>query len=101
MFLEDSGNIKNDLEMHPGGRNEGFTLVVVDESSKLTLFIGGGQFVDGKEDMGVVIEETCKGPTNDDIILEGFAEEHHYPSREQQLLNEWWKNHIFPQHGEE
>jgi hypothetical protein len=40
MFMEDSGSIKNDLKMRPNGRNEGHTIVVVDESFKPPLLDG-------------------------------------------------------------
>ena len=33
-------NIRNDLEMRPNGKNEGPTVVVVDEYSKSPLFDG-------------------------------------------------------------
>ena len=49
MFMEDSGSIRNDLEIRPSGRIEGPTMVVMDGSFKLPLFYGGGQFVDGNE----------------------------------------------------
>ena len=42
MFMKDSGSIRNDLDMHPSGRNEGPTVVAMDESSKSLLFDGGG-----------------------------------------------------------
>lgn len=42
VFVEDSASIKNDLEMHPGGRNKGHTMVVVYKSSKLPLLDSGG-----------------------------------------------------------
>jgi hypothetical protein len=94
--MEDSGIIRVDLEMHPIGRNEGPMVVVVDESSKSPLFEGGGQSVDGTkqvESKEVANEEKCERPTNDDIIVEGFG-------KERPPLEEWWKNHILPQHGE-
>ena len=48
--MEDSGSIRVDWEMHPRGRNEGPTVLVVDESSKSPLFEGVyGQSVDGIE----------------------------------------------------
>ena len=52
MFKEDSGSIRNDLEMRPCGRNEDPIVVVVDKSSKLPLFDGDGQFVDDNEQGG-------------------------------------------------
>lgn len=47
--MEDSGSIRNDLEIHPSGRNEGPTVVVVDESSKSPFIDGSGQFVDDND----------------------------------------------------
>ena len=35
VIIEENESIKNDLEMHPSGRNEHHIMVVVDESSKL------------------------------------------------------------------
>lgn len=43
---------KNDLKMHPSGRNQSPTQVVVDESSKSPLLDGGRQFMDRNEQMG-------------------------------------------------
>ena len=64
VFIKDSGSIKNDLAMHPNGRNGGSNVVVMmDESSKSTLFDGGGQSMDSNERVrgnGVVIEEPRK-----------------------------------------
>ena len=40
------------LKMRPSGRNEGSTVVVVDESSKSPLFDGGGQFMNDNEQVG-------------------------------------------------
>lgn len=48
----------------------------------------------------VANEETCEGPTNDDIIVEGFGKKRQYPTKERPLFGEWWTNHILPQHGE-
>ena len=97
VFMKDSGSIKNDLEMHPSGRNEGPKVVVVDKSSKSPLFDGSGQYVDGNEQVGGNgndIEESHEGPANDHVIVEGFG-------KERRPLGEWWKNHILPQHDEE
>jgi hypothetical protein len=52
VFMEDNMNLKNDLEMRPSGRNEGLLVVVVDTSSKLPLFDGGGQSMDDNEQVG-------------------------------------------------
>ena len=52
--------------------------------------------------IGVTIEEACEGLANDDIIVEGLInKEWRYPTRKRQSLGEWWKNHIWPQHGED
>jgi hypothetical protein len=78
VFMDDSGSIRNDMEMRPSGRNEGPQVVVVDESSKVSLFDDNGQFVNGNEEVGrneVAIKEARERPTNDDIIVEGFGEE--------------------------
>ena len=48
-FMEKNGSIRNNLELHPSGRNKGPMMVEVDESSNLPLFDGNGQFVDGNE----------------------------------------------------
>ena len=45
MFIEGSGSIRNDLEIHLGKRNEGpmvVVVVVVDKSSNSPLFKGNG-----------------------------------------------------------
>ena len=85
------GSFGNNLEMRLNGRNEGPTMVVVDEFSKSPLFNGGGQPVDGNEQVGgngVEIEEVRQGLANNDIIVIGFGE------------GEWWKKLILPQRGE-
>ena len=85
VFMKDSGSIKNDLEMHPSGRNEGPKVVVVDKSSKSPLFDGSGQYVDGNEQVGGNgndIEESHEGPANDHVIVEGFG-------KERRPLGEW------------
>ena len=61
VFMEDNRSIRNNLRMCPNGRNEGPTLVVVDESSKSPLFYGGGKFTDYNEQVRgneIVIEES-------------------------------------------
>ena len=86
LFMEDSGSIRNDLEMCPSERNEGPMVVVVEESSKSPLFDGGGQFVDDNEEVegnGLAVEEACEGPVNDDVIVEGFG-------GEWRSFGEWW-----------
>ena len=83
--MEDCGSIRNDLERRPSERNEGNMVEVVDESSKLPFFDGNEQFVDDNEKVGgdgVAIEDAREGPTNDNIIIEGFGEE-------QRPLEEW------------
>jgi hypothetical protein len=78
VFMEDSGSIRNDLEIHPSWRNEGPTVVVMDESCKSPLFDGIGQFMDDNKQVGgngVVIEEPREGPANNNIVVEGFGEE--------------------------
>jgi hypothetical protein len=104
VFMEDSGSMRNDLEMRPSGRDGGRMMVVMDESSKSPLLDGGGQSMDGNERVGgngVPIEEPRERVANNDVIIESSDEERRYPTRERRPLGEWWKNHILPQHGEE
>ena len=78
VIMEDSGCMKNKLEMRPSGRNGGHMVVVVDEASKPPWFDGGGQFVEGNERVGgngVAIEEPRERLTKNDIIVESFDEE--------------------------
>lgn len=49
--MEDNRIIRNNIEMPPNGRIEGFTMVVVDKSSKLPLCDDCWQFVDENEQM--------------------------------------------------
>ena len=49
IFMEDSESIRNDLEIHMSGRNEGPTMVVVNEYSKSPLCDDSGHFMDGNE----------------------------------------------------
>lgn len=75
--MENSGSITNDSKMPPSGRNEGPTMMVMDESSKSPLFNGGGQSVDDNDQVGgngVAIEEAREKTTNNNIIV-GFGEE--------------------------
>ena len=101
--MEDSGSIRKNLEVRASGRNEGPMVVVVDESSKLPLFDGGGQFVNSIKEMrgnGVAIEGAHEEPANNDIIVEELSAEWQYPMRDWQPLGKWWKNRVLPQHGE-
>ena len=52
-------------------------MVMVDESSKSPLFDGGGQIMDGNEQVGgneLVIEGPCERATNNEVIVEIFGE---------------------------
>lgn len=83
--MEDNGSIKNDLKMHPNGRNGGPMVVTVDESSKLPLFDGGGQSKDDNKQVGgneIAIEEPREGLENDILVIESFGNERQYPTRE-------------------
>ena len=80
LYLWKMGSIKNNLEMHSSGRSEGLIVAVVDESCKLPLFDGGGQFMDDNKQVGgdeVVIKEAHEEPTNNDVVVvvDGFGEE--------------------------
>jgi hypothetical protein len=94
VFMEDRGNIKNYLEMHPSERNESLAMVVVvvvDKYFKSPLFDGTGQFVDNNDEVEgnkAAIEKTREGPANDDIIVEKFDEKLRYPMRKWQPLRE-------------
>ena len=96
--MEDTASIRNYLEMHPSGRNEGPTVVVVvDKSSELPLFDGGGQSMDCNEQVSgneVAIKKARERLVNNDVIVEEFGEE-------RQPLGKWWKNYLWPQHDEE
>ena len=104
VFMEISGSIKNDLEMHLSGRNEGPMVVLVDEFSKSMFVDGSGQFLDDNVQVRgneVAIREAREGPANDNIIVEEFAKEWRYRMREQGPIEEWWKNQILPEHDVE
>lgn len=78
--MEASGSIENDLEMYQIGRHEGLTVVVVvvNKSSKLSLFDGNGQFVNENKQVGgngVAFEKLREGPVNNNVVIEGFGEE--------------------------
>jgi hypothetical protein len=78
-YLWKIGSIKKDLEMRSSGRSEGLIVIVVDESCKLPLFDGGGQFMDDNEQVGGnedAIKEAREEPTNNDVVVvEGLGEE--------------------------
>lgn len=91
MFMEDSGSIKNNLEMYPSRKNKGHAVVAMDEYSKSPFFDGGGQSVDDNKQMGgngLAIEEAHEGSANDDIIVDESGEEQQYPMRERPPLGE-------------
>ena len=50
VFMEDSGNINNDLDMRPNGRDGGRTIIVMDDTSKSPL-------LDGEERANMAISE--------------------------------------------
>jgi hypothetical protein len=59
-------------------------VVVVDKFSNSPLFDGGGQSVDGNEqikDNGVATKESREGSAYDDVIIEGFDKEWRYPTK--------------------
>ena len=97
VFMKGSGSIRNYLEMCPSGRNEGPTLMVVDN-----LWMATSK----REVIELQLKTHVKDPqlkthVKDDVIVKGFGEERRYPTREWRPLKEWRKNHILPQHGEE
>ena len=60
LFMKYSRSIINDLEIRPSRRNEGPTVMMVNDSSKLPLFASGRQFVDGNDQVrgnGIAINE--------------------------------------------
>ena len=74
-------------------------VVVVDESSTLPLLNGGAQSIEGNVRMGrngVMSEEPCEIPTNNDIIFKIFDEERRYFMRERRPFGKWRENHILP-----
>ena len=91
--MRDSKSIEDNLEMRSSRRNRGpMVVVMVDKSSKSTLFDSGGQSVDGNEQVGgngVPIEEPCKRAVNNDIVVERFGEDRRYPMREWRPLKDW------------
>jgi hypothetical protein len=66
---------------HKNKRSEGpmvVVVMVVDDSSKLPLFDGGGQSMDGNEQVGgngVSFEEPRERPAKDVIVVKSFSEE--------------------------
>ena len=58
--MEDGTSIGNALEMRPSGRNEGPTMVVVNESSKLSLYDDGEECKEQKIDHLVANEQAKK-----------------------------------------
>ena len=95
--MEDYTSVGNALEICQSGRNEGPTVVVMDESSK------SSSCHDGEEQIGnhlVANEEAIKIPAKNDGHVEKFGKDRRYPKRERHPPGKWWKNHILPQHGE-
>lgn len=52
VFIKDSMSIQINLQMHPDGRSEGLTMVIVDESSKLSILDSSGDFEEHKKVRG-------------------------------------------------
>ena len=101
VFIEDGTNVRNVLEIHLSGRNEGPTAVVVEKSFKLSSCDNNEERKKQVRDHLVANEEAIEIPENNDGRIERFGKDGRYPKREQRLPKEWWKNHILPQHGEQ
>ena len=66
----------NFMRSHTGGGPVEPTVAVVDESSKLPLFDGSGQSMNGNEQVRgneLAIEEAHERPAKDNVIVEGFG----------------------------
>ena len=89
------------LEMPISGSNEGSTAVVVNGSSKLSLYENGGERDEQVGNDLVANENWIEILVENDGHVEIFDKDEKYPKRERRLLGKWWKNRILPQYGEE
>ena len=101
VFIEDGTSVGNVFEIRPSERNEGPTVVLVDESSKSSYCDDGEEREEQVDDYLVANEEAFEIPVENDGRSERFGNDGIYPKRVQHPPGEWWKNHILPQHGEE
>ena len=99
--MEDSMSVGNALEICPSGRNEGPTVVVVDEPSKWSSCEDVEEHEEQVGDHLIANEEAIEFLADNDGRIERFGNDEKYPKREWRPPGEWWKNHILSQHGEE
>ena len=100
IFMEDGTSVGNALEMHPSGRNEGRTLVVMNGFSRPTSCNDGEQRNEKMGDHLIANDEAIKIPTENDARVEKFGKDKRYSTRERPPLGEWWKYYILPQLNE-
>lgn len=80
-------------------KNEGHTVVIVDEIFKSFSCDDGKELEDQVGDHLVAIEITRSAELT--AMSERFRENGSCSKRKQHTHGEWWKNHILVQHGEE
>ena len=80
--MEDNTSVGNNLEIRLSGRNEGPTTIVIDESSKLSLYNNGDEPEEQVEDHLVANEEAIKIFMENDGHVERFGKDERYPKRE-------------------
>lgn len=76
--MEDSTKIQKKLEMHINGRNEGLTVVVVDESSKSSLIGDIEECEKQVQENFVANKNAIKIPTKKDGVMR-FGKDGRYP----------------------
>jgi hypothetical protein len=89
------------LEMRLSRRNQGPTVVIVNESFKLSLFDDGEACEEQVRDYLVANKETIDKTTWNNGRVKKFGKDGRYRKSEQRPCGKWWKNHILLEHGEE
>lgn len=87
--------------MHLSGKNEGPTVVIVDESFKSCPCDDGEECDEQVRDHMIANYEASEISMENDGHVKRFVKNERYFKRERCPPGELWKNHILPPHGEE
>lgn len=99
--MEDGKSIGNTLEMHPSGRNESPTTVVVDKSSKIILCDDNEECKEQLRDHLVANEKAIQIPAKNDCCVKDSTKIKDSLRGSGACAKKRWKNHILFQHNEE
>ena len=82
VFVEDGTSVGNALEIRQSGRNEGPTVVVVEEFAKSSSCDDGEERKEQVGDHLIANEEAIKIPVGNDSRVERFGKDRRYSKRE-------------------